>query len=138
MFDPRVAGSMVRHLASAISGPAVARGTTFLKDKLGAAGLCPGRDHRRRPAAAPWAALAGVRRRGHPGRAPPIWSTHGVLTTWLLDCASARQLGLSTTGHAVRDVSSAPAPAPTNAYIEPGAARPTELMSDIKEGLYVI
>ncbi len=35
VFDPRVAGGIVRHLASAISGPAVARGTTFLKDHLG-------------------------------------------------------------------------------------------------------
>ena len=61
----------------------------------------------------------------------------GVLTTWLLDCASARQLGLSTTAHALRDVSSAPSPAPTNAWIEPGAATPDELISDIKEGLYV-
>jgi PmbA protein len=62
----------------------------------------------------------------------------GVLTTWLLDSASARQLGLPTTGHAVRDVSSAPAPAPTNAYIRPGTASPQELMRDIEEGLYVV
>ena len=35
VLDPRVAGGLVRHLVGAISGPAVARGTTFLKDKLG-------------------------------------------------------------------------------------------------------
>jgi PmbA protein len=62
----------------------------------------------------------------------------GVLTTWLLDCASARQLGLAPTGHAGRGVSSAPAPAPSNAYIAAGEMSPTELMSDIKEGIYIV
>ena len=62
----------------------------------------------------------------------------GMLTTWLLDCASARKLGLSTTGNAVRDVSSLPSPAPSNAYMEAGVLRPDELMTDIKGGLYVV
>jgi PmbA protein len=137
VFDPRVAGSMVRHLASAISGPAVARGTTFLKDQLGQAVFAPGVtivDDPLRP--------DGLRSRTFDAegiRAEPCRLVdHGVLTTWLLDCASARQLGLSTTGHAVRDVSSAPSPAPANAYVEPGLVSPDELIGDIKEGLYVI
>jgi PmbA protein len=137
VFDPRVAGSMVRHLASAISGPAVARGTTFLRDRLGqavfASGLTivddPLRADGLRSRAFDAEGIRAERRR---------LIDQGLLTTWLLDCASARQLGLSTTGHAVRDVSSAPSPAPANAYVEPGALSPDELVSDIKEGLYVI
>src|SRR5262249_62071316 len=35
VFDRRVAGSLVNHLASAINGAAVARKTSFLKDRLG-------------------------------------------------------------------------------------------------------
>jgi PmbA protein len=137
VFDPRVAGSVVRHLAGAISGPAVARGTTFLKDRLGQAVFAPGVsivDDPLQP--------DGLRSRAfdaegiHAARRRLV--DQGVLTTWLLDCASARQLGLSSTGHAVRDASSAPAPSPANAYIEPGALRPDELISDIKAGLYVI
>jgi PmbA protein len=136
VFDPRVAGSMVRHLTSAISGPAVARGTTFLKDGLGQAVFAAGVtivDDPLRP--------EGLRSRAFDAegvgtqRRPLV--DQGVLATWLLDCASARQLGLSTTAHAVRDVSSAPSPAPTNAWIEPGGMTPDELISDIKEGLYV-
>jgi PmbA protein len=137
VFDPRVAGSMVRHLASAISGPAVARGTTFLKDKIDqavfAAGVTvvddPLRPRGLRSRAFDAEGIRAERRR---------LVDQGVLTTWLLDCASARQLGLSTTGHALRDVSSAPSPAPANAYLEAGPLRPDELISDIKEGLYVI
>jgi PmbA protein len=137
VFDPRVAGSVVRHLAGAISGPAVARGTTFLKDRLGRAVFAPGVsivDDPLRP--------DGLRSRVFDAEGiraeRRLLVDQGVLTTWLLDCASARQLGLSSTGHAVRDVSSAPAPSPANAYIEPGPLRPDELISDLKAGLYVI
>ena len=35
VFDPRVARSFISHLLGAISGPSIARGTSFLKDKLG-------------------------------------------------------------------------------------------------------
>jgi PmbA protein len=136
VFDPRVAGSIVRHLTSAISGPAVARGTTFLKHKLGEAVFATGvtivddplRPDGLRSRAFDVEGLRTERRRV---------VDQGVLTTWFLDCASARQLGLSTTAHALRDVSSAPSPAPTNAWIEPGAATPDELIIDINEGLYV-
>ena len=100
VFDPRVAGGIVRHLASAISGPAVARGTTFLKDQLGqrvfASGVTivddPLRPHGLRSRAFDAEGIAATRRK---------LIDQGVLTTWLLDCASARQLGLATTGHAV-------------------------------------
>ncbi|HLT01259.1 MAG TPA: metallopeptidase TldD-related protein [Geminicoccaceae bacterium] len=136
VFDPRVASSMVRHLAMAISGPAVARGTTFLKDRLGQAVFASGvtivddplRPDGLRSRAFDAEGVATERRR---------LVDQGVLTTWLLDCASARQLGLTSTGHAARDVSSAPSPVPANAYIEPGAVTPTELIGDIEEGLYV-
>ena len=123
VFDPRVAGGIVRHLASAISGPAVARGTTFLKDRLGERVFAPGVtivDEPLRP--------DGLRSRGFDAEGiaatPRKLIDDGVLTTWLLDCASARQLGLETTGHAARGVSSPPSPAPSNAYVEAGAAQP--------------
>jgi PmbA protein len=60
-----------------------------------------------------------------------------VLTTWLLDSRSARQLGLVTTGHASRGTSSPPSPSPSNLYLAAGKLSPQELMADIKEGIYV-
>jgi PmbA protein len=114
----------------------VARGTTFLQDKLGQAVFASGVTIVDDPLRAD-----GLRSRAFDAEGIRTERRRlvdqGVLITWLLDCASARRLGLSTTAHAARDVSSAPSPVPTNAYIEPGAATPDELISDIKEGLYV-
>ena len=61
----------------------------------------------------------------------------GVLRSWLLDCATARELGLATTGHAQRGASSMPSPAPSNLHMEAGSVSPDELIADIKDGFYV-
>jgi PmbA protein len=61
----------------------------------------------------------------------------GVLTTWLLDWRSARQLGMESTGHASRGTGGPPGPAPTNLWLAAGSMTPKALMADIREGLYV-
>ena len=136
VFDPRVSGSLLGHLTGAINGAAVARGTSFLKDRMGervlAAGLTVRDDPLRR---------RGLRSRpfdgeGMPGESRAIVED-GVLKTWLLDWRSARQLGLASTGHASRGTGGPPGPAPTNLWLEPGTMTPAELMADIAEGLYV-
>ena len=71
-----------------------------------------------------------------PGEARDIVAD-GVLTTWFMDWRSARQLGLASTGHAVRGTAAPPGPAPSNLWLLPGTASPAELMADIREGLYV-
>ncbi|HZB92542.1 MAG TPA: metallopeptidase TldD-related protein [Stellaceae bacterium] len=136
VFDPRVASSLLRHLLGAISGPAVARGTSFLKEKLGQrifpAGTTVIDDpHRRR----------GLRSKPFDGEGIANQRRaiieDGVLTTWLLDLASARQLKLRSTGHASRGTSSPPGPAPTNLWLEPGPVTAQELIGDIPAGFYV-
>ncbi|MGI9509747.1 MAG: TldD/PmbA family protein [Geminicoccaceae bacterium] len=136
VFDPRVAGSIIRHLISAISGPAVARGTTFLKDQLHQevfAGEISIIEEPLRP--------LGLRSRAFDDEGLAAASgkliDHGVLTTWLLDCASARQLGLAPTGHGARGLSSPPSPSPSNVYLEPGALTPKDLIATITDGFYV-
>jgi len=62
---------------------------------------------------------------------------NGVLKTWIMDTASARQLGLETTGRGSRGGASPPHSSTTNLYMEAGSQTPTELMSDIKSGLYI-
>jgi PmbA protein len=136
VFDPRVARSFISHLLNSISGPSIARGTSFLKDKLGqrifpeAITLTEDphrpRGHRSKPFDAE--GLANRRR---------ALIDKGVLTTWLLDLRSARQLGLKSTGHASRGTASPPGPSATNIWIEPGPMTPAELMADIKSGFYV-
>lgn len=136
VFDPRVATSLVGHFAGAINGASVARGTSFLKDKMGQKVFADGVSIiddplRRRGFRSRWFDMEGVARRKR------ALVEDGRLTTWLLDCATARQLGLTSTGHASRGAASPPSPAPTNVYLAPGNLTPAELMHDIKRGLYV-
>ena len=136
IFDPRVAGSLLGHLTGAINGASVARGTSFLRDKLGqrifAAGINVLDDPRR---------VRGLRSRVFDGEGTPTVARalieDGVLTTWLLDSRSARQLGLASTGHAARGTSGPPSPSSTNLYLAAGALDPVALMADIKLGLYI-
>src|SRR5262245_40380821 len=136
VFDRRIAGGLVGHLAGAINGSAVARKTSFLRDKLGERLFKPGiriiddplrkRGQRSRP-------FDGE---GVKSRAMAIVDD-GVLKTWILDSATARELNLATTGHAQRGVSSPPSPGSTNLHLEPGQRTPDELIGDIADGFYV-
>ncbi len=136
VFDPRVASGLLGHLTGAISGPAVARGTSFLKDSLNTAVFAPGitvvdDPHR----------LRGLRSKPFDGEGLENEKMNlvedGVLMTWLLDLASARQLGLTSCGRASRGTSAPPSPAPTNLYLEAGTKTPDQLMADIDGGFYV-
>ncbi len=136
VYDPRVAGGLLGHLTGAINGAGVARGTSFLKDKLGqrifGRGINIHDDPRR---------VRGLRSRTFDGEGTPTQARalieDGVLTTWLLESRSARQLGMTPTGHATRGTSGPPSAAPTNLYLAAGTVTAAELMADIKEGLYI-
>ena len=136
IFEPRTARSLLGHLAMAINGQAVARGTTFLKGRLGEAVFPSAITITDDP----------LRRRGLRSRpfdaeglaARPIALVEaGRLTAWLLDLRSARQLGLASNGRATRGPSTPPAPAASNLYLGAGALTPKELMADVREGLLV-
>ncbi|MCA6100273.1 PmbA protein [Bradyrhizobium sp. USDA 4524] len=136
VFDPRVAGSIVGHLVGAINGASIARKTSFLKDKLGEQLFS--RDIR---IIDDPLRVRGLRSQTFDAEGVRVKKTAlidaGVLTTWVLDSATARELGLVTTGHAHRGVSSSPSPGTYNLHLEPGAVTPKELISDIKQGFYV-
>ncbi|QDL96159.1 TldD/PmbA family protein [Rhodopseudomonas palustris] len=136
VFDPRVAGSLVGHLVGAANGASIARKTSFLKDRLGQKLFKDGIRIVDDP----------LRKRGLRSQAfdaegvavkPMSIVDDGVLTSWLLDCATARELGLATTGHAHRGVSSSPSPGPYNLHLEAGRLSPAELIADIEQGFYV-
>jgi PmbA protein len=136
VFDRRVAGSLVGHFASAINGAAVARKTSFLRDKLGQrlfkSGIRVLDDPLRR---------RGLRSRPFDAEgvatAPLAVVEDGVLQSWFLDSATARELSLATTGHAQRGVSSTPSPGASNLHLAAGADTPEALIADIAEGFYV-
>jgi PmbA protein len=136
VFHPDEAASLVGHFAGAISGAAIARGVSFLKDRLGqpvfAAGINIIDDPHR---------IRGLRSKPFDGEGVAnsrrALIEDGRLTTWLLDCASARQLNLETTGHATRGTGGPPSPSATNLYLEAGHLTAQELIADIKQGFYV-
>jgi PmbA protein len=136
VFEPRLAGTILHHLSGAISGAAIARGTSFLKDSLGKkvfGDMITVTDdpHRER----------GLR--SHPFDGEGLLPERrkiidkGVLTTWFLDQRSARQLKMKSTAHASRSPGSLPSPSPSNFYLEAGTKSADELIHDIKHGFYV-
>ena len=136
VFDPRVAGSLLGHFTGAINGAAIARGTSFLKDRMGERVFAPGvfiHDDPRR--------VRGARSRIFDGEGTPTAARalveDGRLTTWLLDSRSARQLGLRPTGHAVRGTGGPPGAGASNLFLAAGSVTPAELMADIRLGIYV-
>jgi PmbA protein len=136
VFDSRISGSLVGHLASAANGSSIARKTSFLREKLGEKIFASGIEivddplRRRGLRSRPFDAegIAGRRRK---------LVEDGVLKTWLLDCATARELDLETTGHAQRGVSSTPSPGPSNLHLVPGDKNPDQLIADIADGFYI-
>ncbi len=135
VYDPRVSRGLVGHLAGAINGAAIARKTSFLRDKLGEK-LFP----------------AGIRITDDPTRPRGLGSrpfdgegvsgalldvvSEGVLRTWFLDSATGRELGLATNGRAARGGGN-PSPSATNLTLLPGEESPEALIASIGQGLYV-
>ena len=135
LFDPRVGGSLVGHLIGAIGGPAIARRTSFLLDKLDtdlfdSAIIIRDEPHRPR----------GLRSRAFDGEGLPTAARDivagGRVTGWLIDSASGRQLGLPPTGHASRG-GGASGVGVSNVHLAPGSVTPAALMADVAEGIYV-
>jgi PmbA protein len=136
VYDPRVGSSLLGHLIGAITGSAIARKTSFLLDQLGKPVFAPGiliRDDPLRP--------RGLRSKPFDGEGLATSATDivadGILQGWLMDSASARQLGLQPTGHAVRGIGGPPGAGATNLHLAAGSLSPADLIADIKLGVYV-
>jgi len=136
VFHPDEAAGLLSHFTGAISGAAIARGVSFLKDRLGTQVFGSAINiiddpHRMR----------GLRSKPFDGEGVAnsrrALIENGKLTSWLLDCASARQLGLQTTGHAARGTGGPPSPSATNLYLEAGKLSVQNLIADIRQGFYV-
>lgn len=136
IFDPRVSGGLLGHLIGAITGSSITRGTSFLRESLGEQifpdGITVLDDPLRK---------RGLRSRPFDGEGLPVTDSaiikDGVLTGWLLDSASARQLGLEPTGHAKRGIGGPPGAGTTNLHLEAGTVSRDELIADIMQGVLV-
>ena len=136
LFDPRVATTLLGHFVGAISGSSIARKSSFLLDALGtrvfAAGVTLHDDPLRK---------RGLRSRAFDGEGLPAKPmelvSDGILNGWLAESASARQLGIAPTGHAVRGVSGSPGAGPSNFYVAPGARSREEMIASVGQGILV-
>ncbi|EBA17182.1 PmbA [Roseobacter sp. SK209-2-6] len=136
LFDERISSSLIGHLLSASNGAAIARGSSWLKDDLGKqvlpAALSVTEDPHR-------ARISGSRPfdgEGLPTQKREIVKD-GVLTDWTMDLASARKLGLESTGNAARGIGSVPSPANWNIALTPGDQSREELIANMGTGLLV-
>jgi PmbA protein len=136
IFENRQAMSLISPLIGAIAGPAIARGASFLKTKLHQQIFAKDitildEPHRVRGLGSQPFDDEGV------ANQDTALIDQGVLTTWLLNSASARQLGLETTGHASRGLAAPPGVGVTNLTVQPGTRDLKALMGDAKTGLLV-
>ena len=136
VFDPDMAAGLIRSLAGAASGTSRYKRASFLLDKLGhqvtasnvtivddgtIAGLLGSR---------PFDGEGLLTRR-------KALVEKGELATYLLDCYSARKLGLAPTGNASRGLTDAPGVSPHNLYLEPGQYTPEQIIGSVPHGLFV-
>lgn len=135
VYDSRAATSLVGHLAGAVNGSAIARKTSFLKDRMGEPVFAAGiriTDDPHRPRGLGSRPFDGE---GVVGTALDVIED-GVLKHWLLDSATARELGLSTNGRASRGTGS-PSPGSTNLTLHPGPTTRAAMIGAIGRGLYI-
>ena len=136
IYDKRVSASLLGHFAAAISGSAIARGTSFLKDCMSdnvfSKSITVADDPKR---------IRGLRSMAFDAegleceKLTPV--SEGQLNCWLLDSATGKQLDMPSNGRAARGIGSPPSPSASNLYIEAGSVSLKELMQEIGEGLYV-
>jgi PmbA protein len=136
IFENRIAASLLSSFVGAIAGSAVARGVSFLKDSLGDQLFSPEIDliddpFRPRGLGSTPFDDEGVRveRRAI--------VENGILNTWLMNCSSANQLGLVSSGHASRGLAGAPGVSTHNLHMAPGLRSQAELMGDAGKGLLI-
>jgi PmbA protein len=136
IFDPEMSASLLRSLASAISGYALYKGASFLAGKLDtqiASDLVTVIDD---------GTIAGaLGSRPFDAEGLPIKKKvvveKGQLKTYLLDTYSGKKLGMASTGNASRSVGEPPGVSPTNFFLQPGSATPEEIIKTVNNGFYV-
>ena len=135
VFDPRIARGFVGHIAGAINGAAVARKTSFLRDRMGQQVLKTGLNITDDPLVVRGSSSRPFDGEGVSGKRL-VMIEDGVLKHWFLSTSTGRELGLPTNGRGVRGGTSV-TPASTNLALEPGEVSPEELIRSVGNGFYV-
>jgi PmbA protein len=136
VFEPLMSARLLAHLAAALSGYALYKGTSFLAGKLGTQVASP-----QVTIVDDGTLLSGLGSRPFDGEGLATRKTTvidgGILRSYLLDTYSARKLGMLSTGNAARAVGDSPTVSPNNFYLSPGPWSPEQIFQSVKSGLYV-
>ena len=136
LYDERVASGLIGHLVQAVNGAMIARGSSWLKGAMGEAVLPDGVDLAEDPARARVSGSRPFDGEGLPV-GPRALVENGVLRSWILDLATARQLGLASTGNASRSAGGLPGPSAGNLTLTPGKRTREDLMREMGTGLLI-
>ena len=136
LYDERIASSLIGHLVSAINGSAIARGSSWLRDAMGAGVLPQGISLREDPLRLRRSGSRPFDAEGLQSRAKDLVAD-GVLQSWVLDLATARKLGLESTANAVRGTSGPPSPSSSNLILTQGPKSQAALLAEMGTGLLV-
>lgn len=137
ILENRIAARFLSPYFGAITGSAVARGVSFLKDKLGQRVFSDAITITEDPFTPRGLSSRPFDGEGAPGLVRDLVD-RGVLTTWLLNAAAARQLGMASTGHATLPHGGPPGIGTSNLTVKPSAISQESLMRDAGEGLLVV
>lgn len=134
VFDKRVSASLLGHLAGAVNGASIARGVSYLKDKLGQkifADAITIIDDPLMPR------KMGSRNFDGEGVSSAALNLidKGTLTSWVMNSSHARQLGLETNGRAKRGTGGPPGAGTTNLYMQAGGVSFDDLLREAGTGL---
>ena len=136
VFESLMSARLLGHLAAALSGYALYKGTSFLAGKLGTQVASP-----QVTLVDDGTLLGGLGSRPFDGEGLATRKTTvidgGILKSYLLDTYSARKLGMLSTGNAARAVGDTPTVSPNNFYLAPGPWSPEQIFQSVKSGLYV-
>jgi PmbA protein len=136
LFDERISSSLIGHLLVAANGSSVARGSSWLLDRLGEQVLPATLSLIEDPHRARVSASRPFDAEGLPTRRRAIVE-NGVLTGWTLDLATGRKLNMASTGNAKRGTSAPPSPGSWNVALTQGAQSREDLLRDMGTGLLV-
>ena len=136
LYDRRCSASLIGHFLGAVNGAAIARGSSWLSEAMDQMVLPEGLDLIEDPIRVRGAASRPFDAEGIAAEVRPI-VLDGRLKRWILDCASARKLGLQTTGNARRGLAGPPSPGTTNTLLTQGSETRDELISAMGTGLIV-
>jgi PmbA protein len=140
VFSPEIARSIMGNIFDAANGDAIYRKATFFADMLGqqVAGenVTVVNDGTMIHDGIGGFGTAPFDGEGLPTRRT-VLVENGILKSYVMNCYTARKLGMKSTGNASRGLAGAPGIGAGNFYLEPGTLSPTEIIADVKQGLYV-